>query len=468
MKAQTSPALATALASLILAQPLVAAGSEWPQWRGPTADGVALEGSSPPVRWSETENIQWKIQLPGEGASTPIIWGDLVFLLSAEELGTTADAPARGGEDRRGAVERSETAEGEPPRRRRGDRAGGGGRGDGGEGPRRPVRSWVVAVERDSGEIRWKTAVKEAVPHEGHHRDHGYASHSPVTDGERIYAFMGSRGLYCLDLEGEVKWEKDLGQMVTRSGFGEGASPALHGDVLVVPWDHEGEDFVVALDKTTGEELWRAERDEPTSWATPLIVEHGGITQVVVSATERIRSYELHTGELLWEVGGMTTNVIPSPVSDGSHVYAMSGFRGSALLAIRLGYRGDLSGGEAISWSSDRGTPYVPSPLLSGKRLYFFAGNTGTLSCYDTNAGEVLMDRERIEDLLGGIYASPVAADGRVYLVGRSGAVVVMKDDGSFEILASNQLDDGFDASPAIAGDRLFLRGRENLYCIGE
>lgn len=445
----TAIAIAVALGGLTMT-----AAADWLQWRGPQATGAANEGS-PPVAWSETENVKWKLEVPGSGASTPIVIGDLVIVLSALETGheaepsTTAAAPE--------AVEAEE-----PPRRRRG---GFGRRND--PTPTQFVQFCVIAVDRHNGEIRWQTVVREEVPHEGHHNDHGFASNSPVSDGERIYAFFGSQGLYALDLDGEVLWERDFGRMITRGGFGEGASPALHGDVLVVNWDHEGDDFIVAVDKNTGEDLWRRDRDEPTSWATPLIIEHNGTTQAVVSGTNRVRSYDLANGDVIWEVGGMTTNVIPSPVTDGERVYLLSGFRGAALLAVELGHTGDLTDTDAVVWSHHRGTPYVPSPLLSGDRLYFFAGNTGTLSCFNTE-GEVLIDGERIAELLGGVYASPVAADGRVYLIGRSGMVVVMQDGPPFEVLATNQLDDRFDASGAIVGDQLFLRGQRYLYCIAE
>lgn len=336
------------------------------------------------------------------------------------------------------------------------------------ETPTDPYQFAVVALDRKSGAVRWQTTVKEEVPHEGHHRDHGFASSSPVTDGKHLWVSFGSRGVHCLDLAGKLVWSRDLGKMQTRNAFGEGASPALHGDTLVIPWDHEGADFVVALDKQTGEERWRQTRDEPTSWSTPLILEHEGVAQAIVSATNRIRSYELATGKVLWECGGMTTNVIPTPVSGFGLVHAISGFRGAALLAIKLGSTGDLTGTEAIAWRHDKGTPYVPSPLLSGERLYFHAGNTGTLSCFNAKTGQAFYETQRIEELLGGVYASPVAAAGHVYLTGRDGKSVVIKDADTLEVVAANRLEDRFDASPAIAGGELFLRGHEFVYCIGE
>ncbi len=326
----------------------------------------------------------------------------------------------------------------------------------------------VLAVDRHTGRLLWERVARTEVPHEGHHRDHGYASFSPVTDGEWLFAWFGSRGLYAYDLAGNLKWEKDLGDMQTRNSFGEGNSPALHGDVLVVQWDHEGEDFIVALDKRTGRELWRRERDEPTTWSTPLVVVHAGRTQVVANATQRIRSYDLHSGELLWECGGMTQNVIPSPVSDGQRVYVLSGFRGAALLAIRLGYRGDLSRSpEAIAWRHGRNTPYVPSPLLYEGRLYFYSGNNAMLSVFEAAGGKPLVEAERLGGL-SGVYASPLGAAGRVYLVGRDGNTLVIRHGDRLEVLSTNRLDDRFDASPAAVGRELYLRGHRHLYCLAE
>jgi len=234
-----------------------------------------------------------------------------------------------------------------------------------------------------------------------------------------------------------------------------------------VNWDHEGDDFIAAFEKNTGRELWRTPRDEGTGWSTPLIVEHGGGRQVVVNATRKVRSYDLATGQLLWECGGQTDNAIPSPVAAGDTVYVTSGFRGSALQAIKLGRAGDLTGSDAIVWSKSKGTPYVPSPLLDSGRLYLFAGNNSILSCFDAKSGLAVIDGERLEALQG-VYASPVAAAGRVYLVGRNGVTAVLKSSGKLEVIATNRLDEKIDASPAMAGKEMFLRGHEYLYCLAE
>jgi outer membrane protein assembly factor BamB len=255
--------------------------------------------------------------------------------------------------------------------------------------------------------------------------------------------------------------------MQTKLSFGEGGSPAIAGNVLVIKWDHEGEDFIVALDKRTGDELWRQSRDEDTSWSSPLIVQHNGGVEVVTAATGRVRSYSLDSGEQVWESEGLTTNAIPSPVAGDGIVYVTSGFRGSKLFAIRLGSRGDVTGTDAILWKKDRSTPYVPSPLLYDGRLYYFSSNNGIVYCYRADTGEPIFENERLEGPEG-VYASPVGAGGKVYLVGRNGTSVVIKAGDTFEVLATNVLEDRIDASPAVAGRELFLRGHEHLYCLAE
>ena len=436
----------------------------WPQWRGPQANGVAPEGH-PPTSWSETSNVKWKAKIPGYGTSTPIIWGDQVFIQTAVPTGKKAEpkkessirlfAPAVMGQA-------APPADGNNPERQR--RGGGGGRA---EAPDETQQFTIISFDRQTGKILWQKVAREEVPHEGHHRDHGFASASPITDGKRLLSYFGSRGLHCYDLKGNLQWQTELGKMRTRNAFGEGSSPALHGDTVVVNWDHEGEDFIVAFDANNGKELWRQKRDEPTSWSTPLIVEHEGKAQVVVNATTKMRSYDLKTGKLNWECGGMTVNAIPSPVTGHGMVYSMSGFRGSSVLAIKLGRSGDLTSTDAIAWSGNKSTPYVPSPLLYDDLLYFFAGNNATLSCLDAKTGKAHLDAERINGIFG-VYASPVGAAGRVYLTGRDGGVVVIKQGPKLEVLATNKLDDKFDASPAIVGNDLFLRGHEHLYCLAE
>jgi outer membrane protein assembly factor BamB len=337
----------------------------------------------------------------------------------------------------------------------------------GGSKPTNYFQFVVLCLDRATGNTLWQQVVREELPHEGHHGDHGYASGSPTTDGEFLYASFGSRGVYCLTLDGQVRWERDFGDMRTRNGFGEGTSPTLVGDTLIVNWDHEAEDFIAALDAKTGETKWQVERDEPTGWSTPLAIPHDGKTQIVVNGTNRARGYDLASGELLWECGGQTTNAIPSPVTADGVVYCVSGFRGSAAVAISLDSRGDLTETDNQVWTHSGGTPYVPSPLLYGDLLYLNKSNDAILTVLNAKTGEVVIEKERLPGLKG-IYASPVGAAGRVYYIGRNGAAVVLKHGTAFEVLAENTLDDPIDASPAIVGKELYLRGKEHLYCIAE
>jgi outer membrane protein assembly factor BamB len=442
-----------------LSTPIRAASADesWPQWRGPRANGIAPE-ANPPVTWSETENIKWKVSIPGRGSATPLIWGKQVFVQTAIPTGKegTPPAPAPAAGAATGGEESAVRPGG------RGNRPGGGSR------PSEIHQFVLLCLDRDTGKVLWQQVAREEVPHEGHHRADGtFASSSPVTDGEHVWAYFGSRGLHCYDMAGKLKWSQDFGQKTIAMTFGEGSSPALHKDTIVVNWDHEGDSFIVALDKATGKTQWRKSRDERTSWATPLILEHQGRSQVIVPATRRIMSYNLATGDVLWETGGLTSNVIPSPVAGDDVVYCMSGFRGNALLAIRLDAAGDISGTDAITWRHNRSTPYVPSPLLHENRLYFFASNNAILSCLDAKTGRPLFDAERL-DALQGVYASPIAAAGRIYMVGRNGATVVIKSAPALEVLATNRLEEKIDASPAVAGRELYLRGQEFLYCISE
>lgn len=453
--------LALSLLSFEAATAADVADEQWPQWRGPKALGVAPK-ATPPIEWSETRNVKWKVPIPGSGTATPIVWGNRIFVQTAIPTGKRLATPD---------ATRAESPSPEPTggSSSNGKRKGGpGGRGGFGasEKPSEVIQFAVLCVDRETGRTLWQKVVREQVPHEGHHQTHGFASGSPVTDGTTLFAFFGSRGLYAMDFDGNLKWEIDLGDQQTRMGFGEGTSPALAGDRLIVNWDHEGDDFVVALDKATGKELWRKARQEKTSWATPFILEHNGVTQAVINAGVT-RAYDVRTGELIWECGGQTENVIPSVVGGHGLVFAMSGFRGNAVNAIKVGAKGNVAGTDAVVWSHNKGTPYVPSPLLYGNELYFFSANTARLSIFDAQTGTRHVEAARIEGMTD-VYASPVGADGRIYLTGRDGAFAVIKHGKSLEVLARNKLDDGFDATPVPVGKELILRGQKHLYCIAE
>ncbi|MBI3462149.1 MAG: PQQ-binding-like beta-propeller repeat protein [Planctomycetes bacterium] len=413
----------------------------WPQWRGPLGTGTAPM-SDPPVEWSESKNIRWKVEVPGRGTSSPIVWGDRVFLLTAIDTGrqgpkdeTRKPNPATD----RFKIVRPETYQ----------------------------QFAVLCLDRASGSVRWQQVAAEAVPHQGHHPDHGHASASPTTDGQRLYASFGSRGVHCYDLDGKLLWNRDLGRLDTKLDFGEGSSPAVADGRVVLVADHEGESFVVCLDAKTGDTLWQNARDEGTGWSTPRIVEHNGRKQVITNATKRARSYDLETGELLWECGGQSDNAIPSPVAADGLAFCMSGFRTFALVAVPLDARGDLTDSDRLAWKRSKGTPYVPSPLLVNGRLYFTQANSAIMTSLGAKTGEAVMDQTRLPGL-DSIYASPVSAAGRVYFVGRNGTSLVIKEGATLEVLATNELDEPIDASPAIAGRELFLRGQTHLYCVAE
>ena len=412
--------------------------AQWGQWRGPLATGAAPK-ADPPVEWSETKNIRWKIKLPGLGHSSPVVWGDLVFVTTAEMTG--AKKPFTGVTP------------------------------DGAHNNMNPLfdhQFAVMAIDRQTGAVAWRRTVATRQPHESTHESATWASNSPVTDGEHVLSFFGSNGLYCLDTGGRLLWSRDFGDMQVKHGHGEGASPLLHGETVVVNWDHEGASLIVALAKRTGEELWRQPRDEVTSWATPIVVTHDGQAQVVVSGTRRVRGYDLKTGAVIWEVGGLPGNIVASPVGADGMVFAAGSYEKQTLLAIRLtGAKGELAGTQQIAWQKNRSTPYVPSPLLYDGWLYYLRHYQGVLSRVNAKTGDEPSGPFRLGSVFN-IYSSPVAAAGRIYVTDRNGKTLVISNDPEPKSLTLNKLDDRFSASAALVGDAIFLRGEKFLYCIGE
>ncbi|MFQ5417616.1 MAG: PQQ-binding-like beta-propeller repeat protein [Myxococcota bacterium] len=327
----------------------------------------------------------------------------------------------------------------------------------------------VLAIDRLSGKTLWKRILRKGLPHAGAHKTGTLASASPVTDGEHLLVSFGSQGLYCLDLDGELQWQKDLGDMQVKHGHGEGSSPVLHGETVVVNWDHEGQSFLVALDKRSGKELWRALRNEVTSWSTPIVVADGDSPQVIVSGTKRVRGYDLRTGEVIWECGGLSHNIVASPVAADGMVFVASSYEKRAMLAIRLdGAEGDITGTDRVAWVRRRRTPYIPSPLLYRGWLYFLSHYQGILSRVKAETGEEPHGPFRLRGMYD-IYASPVAAAGRVYITDRDGTTAVLGHGADkLEVLAVNRLEDSFSASAAVAGKELYLRGERYLYCIAK
>ena len=411
--------------------------AQWGQWRGPLATGAAPK-ADPPVEWSETKNIRWKTKLPGLGHSSPVVWGSLVFVTTAEMTG--AKKPFTGVTP------------------------------DGAHNNMNPLFDYqfaVMAIDQQTGAVVWRRTVATRQPHESTHESATWASNSPVTDGEHVLSFFGSNGLYCLDTGGRLLWSRDLGDMQVKHGHGEGASPLLHDETVVVNWDHEGASVIVALAKRTGEELWRQPRDEVTSWATPIVVTHDDQAQVVVSGTRRVRGYDLKTGAVIWEAGGLPGNIVASPVAADGMVFAAGSYEKQTLLAIRLtGAKGELTGTQQIAWQKNRSTPYVPSPLLYDGWLYYLRHYQGVLSRVNAKTGDEPSGPFRLGSVFN-IYSSPVAAAGRIYVTDRNGKTLVMSNDAEPKALTLNKLDDRFSASAALVGDAIFLRGEKFLYCIG-
>jgi outer membrane protein assembly factor BamB len=415
--------------------------ANWHRWRGPDATGVTPHGN-PPLEWNGQKNVKWKVPIEGRGNASPIVWGDKIFLLTAVDTGrageVVVDANEPGGDD------------------------------DGGETRAKNVHQLkVLCLDRSTGAILWERVARETAPHEKLHPTNTLASASPTTDGQRVYASFGSHGIYCYDLDGNFQWERDLGDMETENEFGEGSSPTIHDGTLIVNWDHNGPSFIAALDAATGETKWQKPRDEKTSWNTPIVVESGGRTQIVVNGATRSRGYDINTGDVIWECGGQAKLAIASPVALGNIVYCMTGFRGNAVFAIPLDAVGDITDTDQIVWHTHEAGPYVPSPILYDDRLYFTKSSKGIISCVNAHTGEPLIDQVRVPGL-GDQYASPVGAAGRIYFTGRDGTTVVIRHADEFEVLATNELGESVDATPAIVGDEIFIRSDRHLYCISE
>jgi outer membrane protein assembly factor BamB len=402
----------------------------WPQWRGPNATGAAQSGN-PPVEWGEQNNIKWKVRLSGIGQSTPAIWGDSIFVTAAQTDEKYSES--------KGIIKATQ-----------------------------PVKFLVIAVDRETGQVKWERIAREEVPHQSRNNMGTWATASPIADGKRVYAFFGSRGLYCYTFEGKLIWEKDFGDMDSGGDMGEGASPVLYKDKLIVNWDHFGEDFIVALEASTGKEIWRKKRDERISWTTPLIVEDAGRVQVITVAEEWIQSYDLANGDVIWKLAGNKYNNISSPVAGDGIVYVGSGLRDGRICAVRLsGAEGDISGSSSVLWTFEKFFPYIPSPLLHDGLLYFTKDRVAFLTCMDAVTGKVHYSNQRLQGLRH-VFASPTGVDDRVYILSRDGVTIVLRHGPEFLVLATNSLDDKFDASPVIVGDEIFLRGHQYLYCISK
>ncbi len=433
------------LAGLSIPLPVLAAlavsshaqSAEWPGWRGPTASGVAAEGARPPLRWSEEENVKWKVELPGLGNSSPAVCGQRIYLTTAIDVRELEP----------GQVARAQPG---PPQA---------------DGVHRFV---VLALERSSGAKVWETVVREERPHEKGHVTGSHASASIHCNGERLVAFFGSRGLYVLDLGGKVLWSKDLGDMKTLVGFGEGSTPAVHEGTIVVQWDEEGPSFVAAFELETGAERWRRKRETDSSWGSPIVARVGAKPQVILTGSSTTLAYDLATGEPLWSCAGMSKNPVNTPVVADGLLFVMNSYEGNVIQAIRLAEaKGQVDAQHGLLWTHDRHASYVPTPVVHEGRLYFLRDSNGLLNCLDAASGKEHYLGARLTGA-GTVHASPIAAAGRVYVTSREGTTVVVRAGDEFAELATNTLNDVFDATPAFVGAEIFLRGHSHLYCIAD
>jgi len=414
-----------ALATLVwmLMNPFVMADN-WGHWRGPTGNGIALN-AEPPTSWSATKNIKWKVEIPGRSSGSPVVWDDSVYVVSSVPTGK---------------------ANGRLPN----------------------LDFKLFCFDRKNGKKLWEQTAVTATPHEDTHATNGFASASPCTDGKHVYAHFGSRGLYCYTMDGKLVWKRDdFGNMQTRLMFGEGSSPTIEGNKILVPWDHDGPSALYALDKLTGKTIWKTPRDEPTCWATPLVAEFAGKKQVIMNGQSFARSYDLETGKELWRCAGQTERPVASAVADKDLAFVGSGHKGSFLGAFRMDGTGDIKGTNKVAWSLDRDTPDIGSPILSSGRIYFYKGKSGQLSCVDAATGKPYYMASRIPGVES-TYASPVAAGGYVFLTGRNGTTVVIKDANELSIIQTNSLGEPVDATPAPVGNELFVRGEKHLFCIAK
>ncbi len=412
----------------------------WHQWRGPATNGT-LNTPFPPTRWSENKNIKWKVPIEGRGNSTPIVTEKKVFLLSAIKT------------DR---VDPDLLKPSEQPKANFFDI----------KKPNAFYQFVVLCLDRESGQEMWRKTAKELVPHEGVHHDNKFVSASPVTDGERLYCWFGSAGLFCFDLNGNQLWSRDFGEASVESSLGEGASPVIHDGKLVLLRDTSSKPMIRCLDTMTGETIWEKERDEKNTWATPLIVDRENkVPQVVTTGSNFVRSYDLRNGEILWQCSGLTGNCIPTPIVKENVVFCMSGYKGFSLLAIDVDQRGDISESGKVRFRKQKGTPYIPSPVLVNGLLYFVQSNSNILTIIRASTGKEVVERTRIPGL-GNIYSSPIATGLGVYFTDRNGKTVVLRHGSRVKIMATNTLDEKVDASLAAAGNQIFIRGEKSLYCI--
>ena len=440
-----------ALVVVVISARLPAAGAadndnNWPQFRGAHSWGIpAAEAANLPDTWSTTDNVRWKTDVPGRGWSSPVVWGNKVFLTTVINSGAS-EAPKKGLYF-------------------------------GGERPKPPEtpHQWkVYCLDVNTGNILWDKVAHEGPPESSIHIKNSYASETPVTDGKRLYVYFGNLGVYCYDLDGKELWQQKWTPHKTRFGWGTAASPALYKDRLYIVNDNEEESFLVCLDAATGEQVWRVERDEKSNWATPFVWENELRTEIITPGTGKVRSYDLN-GNLLYEFGGMSSITIAVPYAKDGLLYVSSGYvmdKKKPLLAIKPGASGDISladdqtSNEFVVWCQKDGAPYNPTSIIYKGLLYVLL-DRGFMACYDARTGEMIYDKQRLPE--GKAFtASPWAYDDKVFCANEDGKTFVIKAGRTFEILHTNDLaeDDMCMATPAIVGDKVLLRTAARLYCL--
>jgi outer membrane protein assembly factor BamB len=431
-------------AALWLATTLVGfAASEWPQFRGRTS-GVAEDNPALPDRWSTTENVRWSVEIPGIGWSSPIVWDDLIFLTSVVKPGKV-ESPERGFY---GGVGTGEPVD-------------------------QTVHRWMVyAVDFNTGKIRWEREVRQGVPLSVKHGKNTYASETPVTDGERVYVYFADLGLFAFDMAGKPVWNKPMDPMKMRA-WGSGASPTAHGGRVYVVNDNDDRSWMAAYDGKTGNQIWRVLRDETSNWSTPFVWQHEKGTEIITTGSKAVRSYDLD-GKVKWQLTGLTSLHVPTPVARRDLLFISSGFLGDSVrpvFAVRPGASGDISlkPGEPsnafIVWSNPRLGTYDTSPIVYGD-YYYTLMDRGFLLCHDARTGAEAYSRQRITGEASGFTASPWAYNGRIFALSEDGDTFVMQAGKEFKVLGKNSLGEMAMATPAIAGDSLIVRTATRLYRI--
>jgi len=440
--------LLTSIAA-VLALAHVSATDHWPQFRGLQA-GVADDDATLPDTWSETENVAWKIAIPGQSWSSPVVWGDHVFVTSAISSGTEP-SPEKGIADPTPEVGRMKSAA--------------------------PHRWVVFDIDFKTGAIRWQRELRSGPPLINRHVRNSYASETPVTDGERVYVYFGSTGIVAaIDFTGTVVWTRDVGALESGQGWGMAASPLLYKGRLVIVNDNRMQSFIAAFDAKSGEPLWRNPREEFEGWSTPVIWENSTRAEIVTAGARRVRSYDVD-GKLLWELSGMSDfGSIPTPVARPDLVYVSSGYPGSArrpVFAIRPGGSGDISlkpeetSNQQIAWVQPLLGSYQTSGLAYGD-YYYTLLDRGFLLCHDAKSGKQIYGRQRLSPDASGFAASPWAYNGKIFLASEDGDTYVVQAGPQYKLLGKNSLNEMILASPAVARGSLIVRTQSKLYRIAK